>query len=158
MVAHSSLTGSDLHEPKGAAGASSGQVYTADGAGSGSWEAANVKNKVYLTYTIDDITTADSYFIPIPFACTLTSVEAVLSKGSGSLDSDTTITFEIATVATTGGVITLATSGAAEGNQHAGTAITSNNSLDGDTALEIVNDGAATVGGEVVVIVELTLT
>lgn len=36
-VSHSSLTASNLHEPKGAASASSGQVYIADGAGSGSW-------------------------------------------------------------------------------------------------------------------------
>lgn len=36
-VAHSSLTGADLHEPKGAASAASGTVYTADGLGSGSW-------------------------------------------------------------------------------------------------------------------------
>lgn len=38
MVAHSTLTGSDLHEPKGAASASTGQVYVADGSGSGSWK------------------------------------------------------------------------------------------------------------------------
>lgn len=36
-VAHSSLTGSELHEPKGAATATVGQVYVADGAGSGNW-------------------------------------------------------------------------------------------------------------------------
>lgn len=35
--AHSTLTGSDLHEPKGAASATSGQVYVANGAGSGVW-------------------------------------------------------------------------------------------------------------------------
>lgn len=36
-VAHSTLTGSELHEPKGADTASLGTVYVADGAGSGSW-------------------------------------------------------------------------------------------------------------------------
>lgn len=34
---HASLTGADLHEPKGASSASSGQVYIADGLGSGVW-------------------------------------------------------------------------------------------------------------------------
>ena len=34
---HSSLTGAELHEPKGVASASSGTVYLADGLGSGSW-------------------------------------------------------------------------------------------------------------------------
>jgi hypothetical protein len=39
-VSHASLTGSQLHEPKGAAAAALGTVYVADGAGSGNW--ANV--------------------------------------------------------------------------------------------------------------------
>jgi hypothetical protein len=34
---HSTLTGADLHEPKGVAAATAGDVYIADGAGSGSW-------------------------------------------------------------------------------------------------------------------------
>ena len=38
-VQHSALTGSDLHEPKGASGASADTVYVADGAGSGAWSA-----------------------------------------------------------------------------------------------------------------------
>lgn len=37
-VNHSTLTDPYLHEPKGVAAASSGSVYFADGAGSGSWE------------------------------------------------------------------------------------------------------------------------
>lgn len=36
-VAHSSLTGSDLHEPKGVASASANTLYVANGAGSGTW-------------------------------------------------------------------------------------------------------------------------
>ena len=36
-VLHSSLTGADAHEPKGADTATEGQVYIADGAGSGTW-------------------------------------------------------------------------------------------------------------------------
>lgn len=38
MPTHSSLTGSDLHEPKGAAAANAGDIYIADGVGSGSWK------------------------------------------------------------------------------------------------------------------------
>lgn len=37
-VSHASLTGSQLHEPKGITSASNGTVYVADGAGSGSWQ------------------------------------------------------------------------------------------------------------------------
>lgn len=36
-VEHSALTGASLHEPKGVASATSGDVYVADGAGSGNW-------------------------------------------------------------------------------------------------------------------------
>lgn len=36
-VEHSTLTGSDLHEPKGVAAASANRVYVANGAGSGTW-------------------------------------------------------------------------------------------------------------------------
>lgn len=35
--AHSTLTGSDLHEPKGIASATAGQVYISNGSGSGTW-------------------------------------------------------------------------------------------------------------------------
>lgn len=36
-VQHASLTDPELHEPKGVAAASEGEVYVADGAGSGDW-------------------------------------------------------------------------------------------------------------------------
>lgn len=36
-VAHASLTGAELHEPKGITSAALGEVYVANGAGSGSW-------------------------------------------------------------------------------------------------------------------------
>ncbi len=37
MVAHSTLTDPELHEPKGISSATSGSVYIANGAGSGNW-------------------------------------------------------------------------------------------------------------------------
>lgn len=37
MAEHSTLTGASLHEPKGADTANSGEVYVADGLGSGNW-------------------------------------------------------------------------------------------------------------------------
>jgi len=39
-VSHASLTGSNLHEPKGVASATAGTVYIADGAGSGAWSSS----------------------------------------------------------------------------------------------------------------------
>ena len=38
MAEHSTLTGASLHEPKGASTATSGQIYTANGLGSGVWK------------------------------------------------------------------------------------------------------------------------
>ena len=43
-VAHSSLTGAELHEPKGVASAALGTVYVANGAGSGSWNSISVSS------------------------------------------------------------------------------------------------------------------
>lgn len=37
MPEHSAITDPNIHEPKGVAAATSGQVYVADGAGSGTW-------------------------------------------------------------------------------------------------------------------------
>lgn len=37
-IQHNLITDPDIHEPKGAASASAGKVYVADGAGSGSWQ------------------------------------------------------------------------------------------------------------------------
>lgn len=57
---HKSLTGSDLHEPKGIELAAPGQVYVSNGAGSGSWQTVDVQaawstGDVKLTYkTIPD--------------------------------------------------------------------------------------------------------
>lgn len=38
MPLHNTLTGSELHEPKGVASASEGMAYVADGSGSGTWK------------------------------------------------------------------------------------------------------------------------
>jgi len=55
-IEHASITGSNVHEPKGADTATAGTVYVSDGAGSGSWIKpepkgvdASVINKVYVS-------------------------------------------------------------------------------------------------------------
>ena len=40
-TAHSTLTGADLHEPKGVASANADDIYVANGSGSGVWTAAD---------------------------------------------------------------------------------------------------------------------
>ncbi len=46
-VQHSSLSLTELHEPKGISAASDGDVYVADGAGSGDWQAAIAYGNIY---------------------------------------------------------------------------------------------------------------
>ena len=73
MVAHSSLTGADLHEPKGVAGATSDTVYVANGAGSGTWSK--------LPLDAADVTEFDSRYA---LASELDTLSSFLFRGSGS--------------------------------------------------------------------------
>jgi hypothetical protein len=50
-VPHNQLTGADLHEPKGVATATAGQVYVADGLGSGDWQDPVGNDNTYVTIT-----------------------------------------------------------------------------------------------------------
>lgn len=49
-IEHSTLTTGELHEPKGAAGAAAGQVYVANGAGSGVWTPADSHIAGYIAF------------------------------------------------------------------------------------------------------------
>ena len=114
MALHSALADSELHEPKGVASASTGQVYVADGAGSGTWQALpvasisglNNANRYYIRGRLEDISTASSVFVPVPVAGNITSLVTVLQgaitvadatarlriNGTPVTDSDITIT------------------------------------------------------------------
>lgn len=69
---HKNLTGTNLHEPKGVASATSGQVYIADGAGSGSWGvvAGLPHAQIYIAGNTDivDITNKGTYYAAVPVA------------------------------------------------------------------------------------------
>lgn len=64
MALHKDLTGADLHEPKGVSTATLGQVYVANGAGSGTWTSKNgdiLNANIYqLDGEIQDLGTAGS--------------------------------------------------------------------------------------------------
>ena len=47
MVEHSTLTTTDLHEPKGAAGANVDEIYVADGVGSGAWKVRGAHGEMH---------------------------------------------------------------------------------------------------------------
>ena len=75
-VSHSSLTTTDLHEPKGVSTAVDGTVYVADGAGSGSWKTPNPHGSWRYT----NIGTGTTF--TTPSSPTLMSVAGSLVHGS----------------------------------------------------------------------------
>lgn len=119
-VQHASLTDPELHEPKGVASATSGQVYVANGSGSGTWTEAedieatkdtSASGYVYLpggfimqwglqTFTAQ--TQTQSVTLPITFPTAVRSIQLTLVENVGqadeqiaSLSSVTTSGFDI---------------------------------------------------------------
>lgn len=175
-VEHSTLTGSDLHEPKGITGAAANEVYVADGAGSGSWSAidstviaddsldidtmdeTSIKglNKVYLTTNIEDLSGAASYWVVMPLAGNVTNAWSVID-GAVDLD-DSTITLKRSGVSMTNGVITIAFSGSAAGDVDSCTP-TANNNMTAALPLELtVAPGTSTNTTKCTVTIELDIT
>lgn len=76
MVDHSTLTDPELHEPKGASTATSGQVYAANGSGSGVW----AKPFKYVSV-------ATGYSTGSPYAYSATTTEAVLNPTTSTITS-----------------------------------------------------------------------
>ena len=150
-VEHSTLTGSDLHEPKGTAAANTGEVYIANGSGSGTWTAHH--NRCVLTTRIDDISTASSAWVVTPIAGTISKIYSVIS---GAITSGAAVlTAEIAGVAVTDGVLTVAVSGSAAGIVDSATPSAANTVTAG-SAIEIVTDGGSTNTVSAVITFEIT--
>ncbi len=95
MAQHNELTGSDLHEPKGAATASAGQVYVADGLGSGNWENPltdiNNLNEFEMNGTLEDVSETTSFYVRVARDCSLTDVYIVESGAITGSDAELTI-------------------------------------------------------------------
>jgi len=135
MPLHSSLTGTDLHEPKGVAAAGAGKVYLSDGLGSGSW----VVPPYTLTTRLDDVSTASTVYIPIPFAGTVTKVVTVLE---GSLTTaNATVTVKNA-AGSSMGTLTITQSGSAAGDIDTLSPV-SNNTVTNDSRISVETDGAS---------------
>lgn len=155
MPLHSALTGADLHEPKGVAAATSGQVYVANGAGSGAWTSGYNFNKGTVTTYWPDVTTADPLYVVFPFPCTIDVITTVL--GDGALATAD----EVITVTRNGtdslGQITITQSGSAEGDIDSLTPV-SNNTLTAGQYLKLSNNGASTGTRSCSVTIEYTRT
>ena len=122
-VAHSTLTGANLHEPKAIAAASAATAYIANGSGSGTWQkigateinTSSIKNlnQIVLTLSFDYLATAHSHFIVCPLAGTISKIYSVIDKAVAT--TDTILTAKIAGTNVTNGAITIAHSGSAAG-------------------------------------------
>ena len=165
-INHKDATGASLHEPKGVAAAAANNLYVTDGAGSGTHQkiaaaqinTSSVKNVNLesMEFNIDDINTAKSHFIVVPYACVIVKIWSALDQAIAS--ADVTLTAKIATVAVTNGVITITQSGSAAGDVDSATPSGANTMTAGQ-ALEIVcNGGTTTSGAHAHVTIELDVS
>ena len=139
-VNHSTLTDPYLHEPKGAASASSGEVYVANGAGSGAWTAKETLIELSLEGYLENVSAVETVYVPIPFAGTvvkiLTVLEAVISS------SNSTVTVKNA-AGSSMGTLTITASGSAAGDVDTLVPV-SNNTVTADSFITVESDGAST--------------
>lgn len=142
MVEHSTLTTTDLHEPKGVAVATSGQVYVANGSGSGTWK--DGVDELVLNASLLVIGTAGQVFVVCPVAANIRAVYTVLQVVISG--SDETITVKRGNGDTVG-TITVAQSGSAVGDVDSLTAGLSNVLLAAGEAVEIETAGDCTGTG-----------
>lgn len=138
-VNHSTLTDPYLHEPKGVSTASSGQVYMANGSGSGTWTPKENLVELSLEGYLENISAASTVYVPVPFAGTVMKVVTVLEGAIGS--SDATITVSNAAAASMG-TITVTYTGSAAGDVDT-LAPSTNNTVAADSFITIATDGAS---------------
>lgn len=114
-VLHSALTGTELHEPKGADNATAGQVFSADGGGSGSFT-HDFQKQAICTHippieglgTITPTNADESTYIYIPYDCTVATIHCYatgLVTGT-QVSASTITTYNNAGTALTGGSTT----------------------------------------------------
>lgn len=138
MANHSSLTGSDLHEPKGVATATSNKAYISDGVGSGVWKKitsseldSTIKgiNLFNQLAKITNFTTTQSVLIPITRSCTLTLITSIITAAIAT--SNCTFSFYKNGISSLG-TITVAFSGSAKADIDTLTPASNNTFVAGD--------------------------
>lgn len=139
MPSHNTITDPNIHEPKGASTASAGQVYVADGLGSGAWTSES--KQAILTIELDDISTASTSYAAVPFSGTIDKIYSVLHGAISG--SDAAITTAIDGVSITNGSITVAQSGSAAGDLDSATP-SANKTVSAGSVVSVATDGAST--------------
>jgi hypothetical protein len=163
MTAHSTLTGTELHENKGVDAASDNIVATAV-SNATVWRKVrdtsidtsyifNV-NRAYLTVSIADVSTAEKVYLAVPFTGTLTKVTTVLQNAITIADSTVTVKNNSGASA---GTLTIAFSGSAAGDVDTLTPV-SNNTFTSGQVVSIETDGASTTAARLFVTLSFTIT
>lgn len=134
-VNHSALTDPYLHEPKGAAAASSGDVYVANGSGSGAW----TSRRSMITAHFEDISSSSDIYLPMPYAGTISKIQTVASGAVSG--GDVVFTFSDSS-GNSMGTITVTSSGSAAGDVDTLTP-TSNNTVTASDYIKVNCDGGA---------------
>lgn len=152
MALHSTLTGADLHEPKGADAAPASTAYISNGAGSGSWVKVPASaldpttnktlNKHWVVVPVADIANTRVVVVPVPVNATLLSASSCITGAISGGDS--TLTFTRAGAATIGTIV-ISAAGSGEGVLDTLSAPI-NNSFTGPSWLKIASDGGPTSG------------
>lgn len=149
MPLHRDLTGSDLHEPKGADTASANTAYFADGSGSGSWRKITASdidssvqnpNTVYMNAVIPDVSTASFVLVPVLDGMSIES--AKLTLGGAIATSNASVLFTRNDGASLGSAVTITHSGSAEGTTFTFTAST-NQAISSSGYVKITTDGGS---------------
>ena len=144
-VNHSTLSDPFLHEPKGVASASSGDVYLANGSGSGTW----TSRQAILTVQFPDISTASNLYVPIPYAGTVTKIQSALTAAISGGDAVFTVTNSSGSSM---GTLTITQSGSAAGDVDTLTP-SSNNTVAAGSFIKIACAGAPSSHVETCIVV-----
>lgn len=140
MAHHKDLTGTDLHEPKGVASATSGQAYLADGSGSGAWTTLK-GSYIALEVVIIDISTAGDFYVVAPVGGVISRIDGVL--GAAISGANSAVTFTIGGVSIDSSTMTVLQSGSAPGNQYVSTP-SGHNTVVAGSLIKVSTDGAST--------------
>lgn len=144
-VEHKDLTGTQLHEPKGASTATAGSVYVANGSGSGAWSPLtgtiyNV-NRFAVASTMTDIGDTKSVYFNVPVKSTLVRLNALLYDTlAGATNEVLTIYIDNVLFADS---LTITNAGTAEG-QKKSLLITTGNTVNAGSIIKVTSNGGPT--------------
>ena len=163
MALHSALANAELHENKGVSAASDNTVASAT-TNATVWRKVNANmidtgaifdtNKQIITAVIDDVSTAATVYIVLPYACTVTKVDTAL--GNAITVADAIVTPKNHAGASMG-TITVAFTASAAGDLDTLTPA-SNNTFTAGQRMSIETDGASTTASKLYITISLTRT